>query len=208
LKLTQWYLEPKELSGLFTQSAFVDEFDGPDLNPEWEWMSPGGDFSYSLSNEAGWLDVRAASGSWPRLLQEISGDFAAEAKIKAASNDLPSVGGLWVWEDRENSIRFERGMDLENEISFSARVQGERNCLGRSMLASDVLHLRMERMGDTFSAYCSGDGVNWLTCGEVKFPAEDPIQVGIHAIGGVGLRGGDMATATRFDYFKIFRVPE
>jgi len=55
-------------------------------------------------------------------------------------------------------------------------------------------------------AYCSSGGENWLTCGEVSFPSEDPIQVGVHAIGEVGiLRGGFMATATRFDYFKVLR---
>jgi len=63
----------------------------------------------------------------------------------------------------------------------------------------------IERIGDRFSAYCSGDGSNWMTCGEVSLPAEDPIRIGIHAVGSVGLRGGAMATATRFDYFKVLK---
>lgn len=215
LKLTQWYLEPGELSGLFTQTAFEDEFDAPDLKSEWKWVNPRGDSSYSLSSEAGWLELCAASGSIlysdnlnaPRLLQEISGDFAVEVKTKMTSDDLPSVGGLLVWKDHENYIRFEKGMGSKNEISFSANIQREFNCFGRGMLASGSLYLRLERTGDRFSAYCSNDGENWLTCGMVSFPAEDPIQVGIHAIGGVGLFPYT-DTATRFDYFKIFRIPE
>jgi len=217
LKLTQWHLEPEELSGFFNQSAFVDEFDGPDLKSEWEWMDPSGDSGYSLSSEASWLEVRAASGSnlhgsnfdAPRLLQEISGDFGVEVKMKAALDDLPSVSGLLVWKDEENYIRFERGMHLKDEISLAGNVQGEYNHFGRGMLASEILYLRLERIGDRFSAYCSSDGENWMTCGDVRFPAEDPIQIGIHAIGKIGWVGminlGDMVTATRFDYFRVLR---
>lgn len=211
LRLTQWYLEPGELSGLFPETVFADEFDGPDLRSEWEWVNPGGD--YSLSSESGWLELRAASGSnlygrnfdAPRLLQEISGDFAAEIKMKAASGDQPSVGGILVWKDRENFIRFERGLHLEYGIVLSGNMQGEWNFFGRGRLASDIVYLRLERMDDRLSAYCSSDGENWLTCGQVTFPVEDPVQVGIHAIGYVGIRGGNVATATRFDYFRVLR---
>jgi class 3 adenylate cyclase/tetratricopeptide (TPR) repeat protein/regulation of enolase protein 1 (concanavalin A-like superfamily) len=216
LGLVQWHLEPRELSGHFIQTAFVEEFDGPGLRSEWEWVNPGGDSSYSLSraSEGNWLEVHAASGAhlydWenfdaPRLLQEISGDFAVETRMKAASDNLPSVGGILIWKDQENFIRFERGMHFENEIRFAGSVRDEYVTLGRGMLASDVLYLRLERMGDRLSAYCSSDGSNWFICGQVKFPIEDPIQVGVHAIGGTGFRGGSMDTATRVDYFRVLR---
>lgn len=214
LKLTQWYLEPGELSGLFPETVFVDEFDGPDLRSEWEWVDPGGDSSCSLSKEPGWLELRVASGrelgrkfDAPRLLQEISGDFAAEIKTKSASDDLPSVGGILVCKDRENFIPFERLMHsdyLDHEIGLYGKVQGEGNPFGRGRLASDTVYLRLERMGDRFSAYCSSDGENWLTCGQVTLPVEDPVQVGIHATGGLGGLGG-LDGATRFDYFRLLR---
>ena len=216
LELTQWYLEPGELSGLFPETVFLDEFDGPDLRSEWEWINPGGDSSCSLSSESGWLELRAAPGSHPsrgifdapRLLQEISGDFAAEIKLKAASGDLPSVGGILVWKDRENFIRSEQLMHLEyldHEIRLLGNMQGEGNLFGRGRLASDTVYLRLERMDDRLSAYCSSDGENWLTCGEKTFPVEDPVQVGIHATGGLGMFGETMAGATRFDYFRLLR---
>ena len=213
MKLNQWYLEPAEISELFTQTAFVDEFDGPDLKPKWEWVNPKSDSSYSFSKEESWLEIYAASGSdlfmsnlhAPRLLQEASGDFAVEVRMKASSDDLPSVSGLLIWKDEDNYIRFERGMHLENEISLSSRIQGKYGQFGRGRLPSDVLHLRLERKGDVFSAYCSDDGEKWLTCGCMDFPAEDPIKVGIHALGNAGLRGEDMDTATRFGSFRVLR---
>jgi regulation of enolase protein 1 (concanavalin A-like superfamily) len=214
LKLTQWYLEPKELSGLFTQTVFTDEFDQPTLKSAWEWINPRRESSYSLSSEVSWLEVRAASGinlymtlfdvDTPRFMQEISGDFAVEVKMKTASDEVPSIGGLLIWKNKENYLRFERGMDRKDEISLSGVIGGEFAYFGRGMLAADILYLRLERIGDSVSAYCSKDEAMWLTCGEVNFPAEDPIQAGIHVIGGA-VRGGWMATATRFDDFKIFR---
>lgn len=211
--LVQWYLEPKEPSGLFTETAFVDEFDRPALKSAWEWVNSKGDSSYRLLSEANGLEVCSSSGSdlWrrnsdaPRLLRELSGDFTVEVKLKAVSEDLPSVGGVLIWKDEENYIRFERGMHGKDEIRLLGNVQSERAHFGRGMLTSDILYLRLERIGDRISAYCSSNGENWMTCGEVDFSAEDPIQVGIHAIGSVGLRGAYMDTATRFDYFKVLR---
>ncbi len=214
MKLNQWYFEPAEISDIFIQTAFVDEFDGQDLMSEWKWVNPRGDSSYSFSSAGKWLEMRAASrsGLWeefhaPRLLQELSGDFAVEVWMKASSDDLPSVGGLLVWKDEDNYIRFERGMHLENEISLSSCIQGKYDRFGRGRLPSDIVYLRLERIGDVFSAYCSDDGENWLTCGYMDFPADDPIKVGIHAIGGAGLRGGNMDTATQFGSFRVLRRP-
>ncbi|HIE28799.1 TPA: hypothetical protein EYP66_16095 [Candidatus Poribacteria bacterium] len=73
------------------------------------------------------------------------------------------------------------------------------------MLVSETVYLRLERMGDKFSAYCSSDGKNWLICGEVNFPAKDPIQVGIHATDGWCLWGDMADTAIKIDYFRILR---
>jgi len=210
LKLTQWYLEPKELSGLFSQIASSDEFDKSELRSEWEWVNPSGDSSYNLLSEVNWLEMRAASGGnlsinnfdAPRLIQEISGDFAIEVTMKMASDDLPSVGGLLVWKDGENYIQFSKGLYGENGIVLAARIQGIYDPFGRGMLVSDIHYLRLERIGDRFSAYCSDDGENWLTCGYMDFLAEDPIKVGIHALGFSWLPGGDMDTATQFGSSK------
>jgi regulation of enolase protein 1 (concanavalin A-like superfamily) len=71
------------------------------------------------------------------------------------------------------------------------------------MLVSDIIYMRIERIGDMLSAYCSDDKENWLTCGEVNFPVDDPIQVGIHAIGNAG--SGPTVTDTRFDCFRVLK---
>jgi len=221
LKLKQWYLEPKELSGLFKQTIFMDDFSEQNLKSEWKWVNPKGESSYSLTNETDWLEIYASSGNdlypcefpgnldAPRLLQEILGDFAVELKLKSASDDLPSVGGLLVWKDERNFLRFDRGMHGRYEINLASLIQDEWTYSSRGMLMSDIAYLRLERIGDRFSAYCSSDSINWLTCGDVIFPAEDPIQIGIHTVGTfeiVGLMYTGTMTATKFDYFKVMRI--
>jgi predicted ATPase len=215
MKLTQWYLEPKELSEQFTQTALSDEFDGSALLPEWQWIAPKCDCSYGHNIEQSWLVIRAASDcdlypgnlDAPRLLQGISGDFAIETQIAPADEEAQAVGGLLVWKDENNFIRFEKGMRGKNNIELSGSVNGKWDHFGRGMLISDTIYMRIERIGDTLSAYCSNDRENWLTCGEVSFPTEDPIQVGIHAIGNTGADRGSVPTATRFDYFRVLRKP-
>ena len=51
------------------------------------------------------------------------------------------------------------------------------------MKDDEEIHLRLERIGERFVAYCSVDGENWLTCGQLILPLDDAIQLGIHAIG-------------------------
>jgi tetratricopeptide (TPR) repeat protein len=225
LKLTQWYIEPADVGAVREpplQTIFADEFNQPVLKSEWQWINPRGDSSYSLSTEPGWLEVRPASQSYlyrlygtkfeaPRLLQEISGDsgdFALETKIgrggsrtAPTSDDLPSIGGLLIWKDKENYLQFQRGE--RGHIRFSGMINGEFDDLGRGLLASEIVYLRLEKIDDKISAYCSEDGTNWLTCGYIgathASPLQDPIQVGIYAI------GENTETATRFDYFKVMR---
>jgi len=211
LKPTQWYLEPTEISDIFAQVDFIDEFDSQDLKSEWEWINPTGDSSYNFSSESGWLELHANSGSdlyaqnlsnlnAPRLLQEISGNFAIETKIK--SSDLSMAGGFLVWKDDKNFIRFER---RENQIGLEGYIHDGFNRFGRGMLTSDITYFRLERIEDNLKAYCSEDGINWFTAGEVSFPIDDPIRIGIHVLGRIDFVGST-GTATKFDYFKVMRI--
>ena len=145
------------------------------------------------------------SSNAPRLVMEIAGDFATQIMMSPVSKDIPSVGGLLLWKDERNFIRFEKGLYGEHEIGFSSNIDGDWQYFGRGLLKSSITYLRLERIGDTFRAYCSSDGAYWMTCGQMTFPAEDPVQVGIYVIKDVGVRGGHKATATRFDYFRVLK---
>jgi len=195
--LTQLCLEPGQPSDDCGKLESTDIFDGNLLSPDWEWIDVTGNNSYTMLSPSG-LQITAfdKKGGWSeprlnaaRLLQKISGDFAVETKI-SPSDKGSKFGGLSVWSESGN-IQFNNGVQL----TFSQGQQWE--IAGRGQLEAEILTLRLERRGHRFSAYCNVDGENWLTCGWVDLPMNDPIQVGIHSI--------PPATSTRFEYFKILR---
>ena len=56
-------------------------------------------------------------------------------------------------------------------------------------------------------ALCSAEGERWLTAGQVEFPAEDPVEIGLHAIGMIDriIYPGAYpeGTAIRFEAFQL-----
>ena len=73
---------------------------------------------------------------------------------------------------------------------------------------SEYTYMRLERNGNEISAYVSIDNENWFTCGKMTLPMEDPVQVGIHAIGMIDrtIYCGEYkeGTATLFRNFRIW----
>ncbi len=209
LGLTQLCLEPAQPSGDYSELENVDTFDGDSFSPAWEWIDPKGDCTYAMLSPSG-LQITVPPGHdlWPgsnrnapRLLQTISGDFAIETKISDGKDGRKS-GGLLVWKDEDNYIRFEMSPSSiwEGEAHLEFNQAGKWAFAGRGQLEAETLTLRLERQGHRFSAYCSVDGKNWLTCGWVDLPMDEPIQVGIHALCSL-----QPTTSTRFEYFKILR---
>jgi hypothetical protein len=106
--------------------------------------------------------------------------------------------------------RLDRGMWGRGEIFFGGAVANEDIVVGRGCLDSEQIFLRLERSGDEVRALCSQDGEHWLTAGQIHFPAEDPLQTGLHAIGHIdrtiypgAYRDG---TAIRFEAFQLWKM--
>jgi len=239
LSLRQWYLELAQPSKEFPHLAYADDFETETIDSSWQWIDEFGDCAVAqLSKLAenqdrilgylpshGGLEICAANGrdlfhlnmSAPRLIREISGDFAVEVCVSSASDEKPRMGGLLVWKDRDNFLRFEKGVHGQHEVRLHGYVGGKYQIAGRGLLSStggqsvardEAVHLRLERTGEHFSAYCSVDGENWLTCGKLALLLADPIQIGIHAIGMIDrtIYCGSFkeGTATLFRGFKLW----
>ena len=99
---------------------------------------------------------------------------------------------------------------IENRdvIVGRGRLQVGKFVSGQVQEASDRVILRMERVGSRVRALCSADGAAWFSVGEVEFPVEGTLKVGLHAIGmidrtiyhGVYPDG----TAIRFESFTLW----
>jgi regulation of enolase protein 1 (concanavalin A-like superfamily) len=214
LPLNEWYLRPTTPSEEFHQRLFRDDFDAPELRPEWQWHDPHPPAAgtrasaYSLSERPGHLTLRAGPGvdlfpgsnlNAPRMLLEVRGDFALETKMEGDwdERDEYGHGGLLVWKDVLNYQRLEK-FSMEpvhhGSIQLEASVRGEYRIVGRGLLRGNAFHLRLERTGDRFAALCSTDSVHWLTCGQVVLPVKDPLLVGVAALHGM---------VVHFDYVQV-----
>ena len=209
--LVQWYLVPAEPSARFSQVAFQDDFEGPVLREEWQWCDPLQVSAYRLGERAGCVTLHAAEGTdlgpgggfnAPRLLLEVRGEFALEARMEGDWDEWDQIGssGLLVWKDPRNFLRLDKFcMDVLHYGSVglvTGPSLGDRT--SRGLLPGSAFHLRLEREGEQFTALCSTDGVHWLACGQVDFPARDPLQIGIDSVRGV---------VAHFDWVRVLTKP-
>ena len=86
--------------------------------------------------------------------------------------------------------------------------------IGRGLLR-DVgevwqIFLRLECIGTQVRAFCRADGEHWWIAGEVEFPVQGNVQVGMHAIGEIdrSIYQGAYTdeTAIRFTTFEMWRL--
>ena len=221
IKLESWVAGG---TGRFREVVFLDEFDT--LRPVWQWIDPRGDCRRELGrpqtggilrDREGWLEMhvgpnhdlwwgpegRGGNMEAPRMLQEISGDFALEVKM-TSGEQRKEHGGILVWKNDSRFVRLDKTSSLHafrGDIRFETHINRRYRAIGRGKQTSVMNFLRLERTGQEFQAYCSTDGQNWQSCGNATVVMQDPVMVGMHAL----CPGNIPPTITRFDYFKIIR---
>jgi hypothetical protein len=219
----QWYLKPTQPDLQFMslqfgfQAASVQNLKSAIENGEWTWHDAFSDCSFVLDNG---LNIQAANGhdlahlnlSAPRLLRRASGDFVVQAVSLPPSDGKPTQGGILLWKDKEHYLRLDRGTLGAHEIAFRGCLSNNDIFIGRGRLTVERVFLRMERVGERVNALCSADGEQWFTVGHVDFPVDDPVQVGMHAIGMIDrlIYPGAYpdGTAIRFESFTVYRSQE
>ena len=98
----------------------------------------------------------------------------------------------------------------EREIALEACINNKSACIGRGHLApySPNVFLRLERIGSSIDALVSSDGDEWLSVGHADFPVDDPVEIGLHAIGNIDRTIYHGAypdgTAIRFQDFRLW----
>jgi predicted ATPase/DNA-binding SARP family transcriptional activator len=192
--LVQWYLTPTQPTVQFTRVQFEFQVTAAQTlksaleHGEWTWHDKFSDCSFALDNG---LTIQAANGrdlaylnlSAPRLLGSTIGDFALQAVSLPASDGKPTQGGILLWRDKEHYLRLDRGALGTHEITFQGCLSNTDVFIGRGRLTAERIFLRLERVGERVNALCSTDGEQWFSVGHMDFPVDDPVQVGLHAIG-------------------------
>jgi tetratricopeptide (TPR) repeat protein len=213
----QWFLEPT--APLAFPQSLVDEAFASSLSSDWVWHDPFGDGALVVQNG---LEIHAANGrdlwhvnlSAPRLNHPIgrlcsgSRNFAAQTVCVPTSVERPVMGGLLIWKDRENFLRLDRGAMGRHSIAFVGCLRNQEVIVGRGRLPAERIVLRLERTGDGVNALCSADGREWFAVGHAGFPVQDPVLVGLYAIGVIDRTiypgAYPEGTAIRFESFEVW----
>lgn len=197
-----------EGKSVFTKILFLDQFDKGILDTGWRWIDPWDDSTLNFPRHS-WLEIMATPGNdlqpkanlnAPRLIRRMSGDFAIETKISKSQSGSFLSGGLLIWKDEENFIRFDRGTWGFDTIFLQKREDGLFQHVGDWFLSGNSIYLRMERIGSDFNTLFSSDGKTWNEAAKFECDLSDPLYVGLHAI---CFEPDFPPTATEFDYFKI-----
>jgi class 3 adenylate cyclase/tetratricopeptide (TPR) repeat protein/regulation of enolase protein 1 (concanavalin A-like superfamily) len=210
----QWHLVPAKAPSL-SKPRIAEVFAGS-LLPGWAWKDPFGDCSYEVHDglsirAANERDVWVINWSAPRLLRPVSGDWAVQTACVPAMDDRPTIGGLLLWKDEHHYLSLIRGAFGDREATLMGCLGHGDVIFGQGCLydASERILLRLDRTGDQVNAYCSADGIRWYAVGEAIFPSEDPLQVGLVAIGHINRRiypgANPHGTAIRFESFYLWQ---
>ena len=198
----------------YSQSVFMDEFDQMGMDDAWEWEDPRGHGQWT--EHQGYLQMNVDSGVdlWhganydaPRLIQPIQGNFTIETRMPVTSQ-LREHGGLLVWKGPWAFLRLEKtsgAHPFRGDVRFERHFSGGYRLIGRGagLQRTKHLYLRLERDGNRFRGFASGDGVKWMSTGETISGMTGTVMVGLHAL----CPGNIPPTTTRFDYFAIYRRP-
>ncbi len=205
--LCYWHLQPASLSASWPQVVWQDSFEGPSLCEEWHWIDPKGQSSHRFCQQ-GVLELQTTAGnglpsadpSAPRLVQQISGDFAIEVNLTDLTEEEYQMGGLLLCTSDGDYLSYGKGIPQANELRLDICQRDQHKIIGRGWLPGHELCLRLERRGESVSALCSNDGKNWQSCGESSFAGDDTLWCGLY----VACSDNSPDSVLRFKEFRIF----
>jgi regulation of enolase protein 1 (concanavalin A-like superfamily) len=97
------------------------------------------------------------------------------------------AGGILVWSDERNYVRFERAAYNRNEKitaygAFEARVNGKHGAAHTLGIPHKDTHLRLERRGNQLQAFVSADGQSWRPLQKIDIDLPPKVQVGVAVV--------------------------
>ena len=192
-ELTVTVADNQDPSGIFS-----DEFTSPTLNSFWRFFDPlsgapsSDDSSFSLTGTH--LEIAVPGGSshnlWPgqmwapRLLQTANDtDLEIEVKFDSPVTTRYEIQGVVVQETDDTLVRYEVHHNGTSVQVFAATITNGAAASQKvdvPVTLTAPLYLRINRTGNVWTLYYSGDGQNWTTATTFTYNLV-VTEVGIHA---------------------------
>ncbi|HEY7310382.1 MAG TPA: protein kinase [Gemmataceae bacterium] len=143
------------------------------------------------------LSIERGQNNAPRVLREVDGDFRLQVKVcgdiqPKAAGSVPGrlscqAGGILLWSDERNYVRFERAAlnrngKITTYAAFESRANGRPSAAYQLGIPDQDTHLRLERHGNQLRAFVSADGELWRSLQNIGIDLPPKVQVGVAAV--------------------------
>lgn len=193
---------------------FRDDFEGS-LGEGWEWVREDKK-SWSLTNNAGWLELMARAGyvgdgtvNNMLLRQPPDANFELETQLKFKPAGNFQIAGLLIYESGANYVLLGRAFCDAPQCArdgyyFDQIADGNFTSenFGTAAPESDTVYLSLRREENTYTAYAREDGKEWKVIG-THFSGMNPLFVGLVA----GQAVNSVPKPAQFNYFTINALP-
>lgn len=148
-------------AGILWRSVQSDYFDNDSLNLNWHFLSKKAAAQYSLSARKGWMRLMPDTAKAHLLQKETDHYYSAVTKLDFDAAETAKAGLYLTNGNGQVNGQLYSGYDNGKKIIFrlDTAVRSISNPFGKTVW------LKIERAEHDLTAYCSGDGLNWLTVG-------------------------------------------
>ncbi len=189
----------------FTRADLSDEFNGASLDAKWSWYNPPSAFDVGVTT-SGQLHMVAnkntnfggSSDSGVLLYQNTSGNFSVETKLSSDPGVNFEKAGIMVRGNASNWVSLFYQAQNGKQLELTTKVGGVASDHLKAVTASPIW-LRLERDGQTFTAYHSTDDSNWTFGWSESVALNDSVSIGLIIADG----NANADYAGDFDYFRV-----
>ncbi len=206
-------------------TTFSDDFSATSLQSGWTVDRPN-DANRSLTARSGFLRIITEAGSFNGdnntdtaknlVLRQITGDFQITCRVEFAAEADRQLAGILVRSAEGTDVIF--GLTRETGdtgpvglvVALAEQIDGADPLTTGTLYSFSDVYLRLQRSGDTFTAFTSRTGEAFAQVGSSTISSDlpDTVLVGVTAGTGPACDANcDAATAADFDSFEI-AVPE
>jgi len=189
------------------QCSWRDDFSTPLLNAAWGWVRED-PTHWSLTSRPGFMRITTQAGDlWGSnnnarnllLLTAPPSDFEISTRVEIAATQNWQQAALLIYADDDNYVRLARVYDNGGQVQLVVEMGGT-PLYWATPTGLTALHLKLSRVGATYTGFFSADGVNWAEVGHVAGVSLPGVRAGLAAWGGTGAAA---EIAADFDWFCL-----
>lgn len=161
---TQPVVKPNLPSGgIPWRHAMSDDFDQPELNLSWHFLTKKASTRYSLSSKKGWISLQPDTNRTHVLQKETDHYYTVITKVDLDAVNVADKAGIYLTNGNQKvNVMLYTGFDKDKKIilQMDTAIRQMPNTIGRTVW------LKLTRYEHQLTGYFSADGKSWTSLGK------------------------------------------